>query len=158
MIKLPFSILLSGFLLINPAFAQDQDQQQPAAQDEAVTGMGTRLTAGPTFGGWTNPNSTGLSSSSCNPGEYAVGVQVDGARRLRRTVAGDLPTFALRTCPFHTTWGAAKNPRGGIVAAPPLFVARRLGPDEFPFWCSTSLEDDIDQRRGQTKSVEIPAP
>jgi hypothetical protein len=79
MIKLPFSILLSGFLWINPAFAQDQDQQQPAAQDEAVTGMGTRLTAGPTFGGWTNPNSTGLSSSSCNPGEYAVGVQVDGA-------------------------------------------------------------------------------
>jgi len=43
MSKLPFAIFLSGFLLINPAFAQDQEQQ-PAAQEEAVTGMGTRLT------------------------------------------------------------------------------------------------------------------
>ena len=85
--KLPFAIFLSGFLLINPAFAQDQEQQ-PAAQEEAVTGMGTRLTAGPTFGGWTNPNSTGLSVSTCNPGEYAVRVQVDGADSSVRYCVG----------------------------------------------------------------------
>ena len=70
---------LLAFLMISPALAQGQEQETPDAEEQTITGMGTPLTSGPTFAGWTNPNSTGLSSSTCKPGEYAVGVQVDGA-------------------------------------------------------------------------------
>jgi hypothetical protein len=74
-------ILTALFLTValnSAAVAQEQaqgNQETPAM----VTGMGTPLLHGPTKGGWTNGNSSGLSSSTCQPGEYAIGVEVDGA-------------------------------------------------------------------------------
>lgn len=63
-----------------PVAAQDQKAEDPASGTMGVTGMGVSVAvSGPTTGQWTNGNSTGLSQSTCQPGEYAVGVEVDGA-------------------------------------------------------------------------------
>jgi hypothetical protein len=74
-----FMILSLAIALSSEAIAQDQGQGANEEPAVAVTGMGLVLSGAPAKGGWTNPNSTGLSSSSCQPGEYAIGVEVDGA-------------------------------------------------------------------------------
>jgi hypothetical protein len=71
-----FTALFLIAVLNSAAIAQQQVQNDQEAS-AMVTGMGTLH--GPTKGGWTNGNSSGLSSSTCQPGEYAIGVEVDGA-------------------------------------------------------------------------------
>ncbi|MER8726918.1 hypothetical protein [Mesorhizobium sp. M1027] len=67
-------------IVCSPATAQDQKMEEAVPNNTAVTGMGVVIaTSGPSTGPWTNGNSTGLSQSACQPGEYAVGVEVDGA-------------------------------------------------------------------------------
>jgi hypothetical protein len=77
------SILLAliSMFALSPAIAQDQSKgDEPTPSNSVMTGMGVVIsTSGPSTGPWTNGNSTGLSQSACQPGEYAIGVEVDGA-------------------------------------------------------------------------------
>jgi hypothetical protein len=73
--KVAFAILvmLGMTLGAEMGFAQD------ASIRNGTTATGTPIAApGPTYGPWTNPN-PGQSASQCQPGEYAIGVQVIGA-------------------------------------------------------------------------------
>lgn len=64
----------------SPIMAQEQKVEEAVPNNMAITGMGVTVApAGPTMAPWTNGNSTGLTQSACQPGEYAVGVEVDGA-------------------------------------------------------------------------------
>ena len=71
--RISFAIIISlGLLSSYPSVAQDT----PAAAPAGTTATGAPATApGPTYGPWTNPN-PGQSASQCQPGEYAIGVQV----------------------------------------------------------------------------------
>lgn len=76
-------------IVCSPALAQDQKMEETLPNNTAVTGLGVVIaTSGPSTGPWTNGNSTGLSQSVCQPGEYAVGVEVDGADRNIRYCVG----------------------------------------------------------------------
>jgi len=79
-----FTVLVLSFG--NLAFGQENEPTDAAPM---ITGMGQVTTAGaPTYGGFTNGNSEGLSRSICAAGEYAVGVEVDGADRGVRYCVG----------------------------------------------------------------------
>jgi hypothetical protein len=64
-------------LMLSPATVAQETPNTESQQ--SITGMGIIASSGPTVGNWTNGNSSGLSSSTCQPGEYAIGVEVDGA-------------------------------------------------------------------------------
>ena len=73
---LPVIVLAFGTLLNCASFAQENS---PASGNVGTMATGApAVTTGPTYGPWTNPN-PGQSVSQCQPGEYAIGVQVVGA-------------------------------------------------------------------------------
>jgi len=73
---LPVIVLALGTSLSSVSFAQENP---PATGNVGTMATGAPATApGPTYGPWTNPN-PGVSASQCQPGEYAIGVQVNGA-------------------------------------------------------------------------------
>jgi hypothetical protein len=84
--KIVLGILVSlGMLLSAPAsFAQDPS---PASTVGTMATGAPTSAPGPTYGPWTSPN-PGQSASQCQPGEYAIGVQVIGAASSVRYCVG----------------------------------------------------------------------
>jgi hypothetical protein len=79
------SLLAFGTSFNSASFAQENS---PASPSVGTTATGAPATApGPTYGSWTSPN-PGLSASQCQPGEYAIGVQVIGAASSVRYCVG----------------------------------------------------------------------
>src|SRR5437868_8017278 len=62
---------------VQPLWAQDQSQQ-PAILGNGQPYTATAAPSGPTTGPWTSGN-PGNSSSTCQPGEYTIGVEVIGS-------------------------------------------------------------------------------
>ena len=52
--------------------------QQPSQNIGTMATGAPAVLAGPMTGPWTNPN-PGLSHSQCQPGEHAIGLEVEGA-------------------------------------------------------------------------------
>ena len=84
--KVVLGMLVGLGMMLTASAAFAQDQSSTSAVGTMATGAPTPA-PGPTYGPWTSPN-PGQSVSQCQPGEYAIGMQVIGAASSVRYCVG----------------------------------------------------------------------
>jgi len=85
--KTALGILVSLGMILGAHASFAQDQSPPASTVGTMATGAPTPAPGPTYGPWTSPN-PGQSASQCQPGEYAIGVQVIGAASSVRYCVG----------------------------------------------------------------------